>query len=347
MNFVSVCISAQSTRALRVCRRRSFRAMLLTAAIALLSLPCHAQQLENTQIQPTASVPMPATTQEQRPSLHSRTQTNPNILIGSGDLLSISVFDVPELSGKFRVEEDGSLSYPLLGVISAGGSTVTDFAVKVQNELRQKKLLNDPQVSVQISEFGTQGITVGGEIQKPGIFPALGSKRLYDVIALGGGLNAQAGNTVTIFRRGEAKGTQVSLQDSSGLPAATNISLYPGDTIIVQKAGTFYVLGDVQKPGGFIIDRPNISVLQALSVAQGPTKTAQLAKARILRKVGNTYQDFPVDIRPLLKGGMADLELRDGDVLYVPESGLRNFYQNSTQGLVGTLASASIYALNR
>ena len=325
----------------------SFRGSLITAAgLGLLASgsTCLAQQASSPGLTSPAASSQGSNV---APGLRPRTQANPNLLIGSGDLLNISVFDVPEMSGKFRVEEDGSISFPLLGTVNAGGTAVLDFANKLQDQLRQKKLIVDPQVSVQISEFGTQGITVGGEIQKPGIFPALGSKQLYDVIALGGGLNPQAGNTVTIFRRGVAKGTQFNLQDNAGLPIANSISLYPGDTVIVQKAGTFYVLGDVQKPGGFIIDRANISILQALSVAQGPTKTAQLGNARILRKDGSNYRDLPVDLRPLLSGKNSDLELRDGDVLYVPNSGLKTFYQNSTQGLVGTLAGAAIYALNR
>lgn len=272
---------------------------------------------------------------------------DPNLTIGPGDLLSVTVFDTPEMSGKFRVEESGNISLPLLGVMHVGGLSIFEFEHKVRAELIGRRLIRDPQVSAQVMEFGRQGVTVTGEVVRPGIFPILGGKRLFDVLALSGGVSPAAGGKAVIMRREPGHETNVVFRNSNGLIPAGNVPLYPGDTVLVQRAGIVYVLGDVTKPGGYIIERQTFSVLQALSAAQGTTKTSSLGAARVLRKTSDTeaYQDIAIDIRPLLKGQRPDMQLQDGDVLYVPISHWKDFYENSTQGILSTLASATIYSI--
>ncbi len=272
---------------------------------------------------------------------------NSDLVLGGGDSLSITVLDVPEMTGKFRVEENGDMSLPLLGIVPTRGLTATQLEKRMRDLLVEKQLVLHPQVSVQVLEFGAQGITVGGEVLRAGVYPAFGTKHLYEVLSLAGGLNSQAGNIATIFRRGEGTPIRINLRDEHGELRLSNVELHPGDTVIVQRAGMVYVLGDVQKPGGFLVDRPSISSLEALALAQGATKTTALDKARILRKDSTGYHEINFDFRPVLNAKAEDLPLRDGDILYLPMSGGKNFYQNSTQGIVGSLAGAMIYALAR
>ncbi len=301
--------------------------------------------------QPGTSAPVQSQTTTAPPALGDRRPltepVNSDLVLGGGDSLSVNVLDVPEMTGKFRVEENGNLSLPLLGTVQTKGMTATRLEGRIRDLLVEKQLVLHPEVSVQVLEFGAQGITIGGEVLRAGVYPAFGTKHLYEVLSLAGGLNPQAGNVATIFRRGEGTPIRIDLRDEHGELRLSNVELHPGDTVIVQRAGMVYVLGDVQKPGGFLVDRTSISSLEALALAQGTTKTTALDKARILRKDATGYHEISFDLRPVLRAKAEDLPLRDGDILYLPMSGGKNFYQNSTQGIVSSLAAAMIYAVTR
>ena len=130
---------------------------------------------------------------------HSATVTDQSaITIGPGDLFDLTVFDVPELILKVRVDSSGGVSLPLLGDLKLAGMTVRDSQRLIARELVARQLVKDPQVSLFIEEFATQGITVYGEVNTPGVYPLMGPHRLYDAISMAGGLTMKAGRTVTI-----------------------------------------------------------------------------------------------------------------------------------------------------
>jgi polysaccharide biosynthesis/export protein len=274
------------------------------------------------------------------------------IAIGPGDLLDLSVFDVPELVLKVRVDVNGCVSLAFLGDMKLAGMTVGNAQRLIARELVARQLVKDPQVSIFIEEFATQGITVYGEVNAPGIYPLMGPHHLYDVISAAGGLTLKSGRTVTVLRAGQSDRpevvalTTVNAGESpihSALEPA-NVAIYPGDTIVVSKAGMVYVLGEVNKPGGFLMeDNTSISVLKATALAGGTTKLASLKGSLILRKslAGTTQTRIPLD--KIYHGKAQDLQLHAEDILFVPLSNIRNY---GAMGLQGAIQAAvySIYA---
>jgi polysaccharide biosynthesis/export protein len=215
-------------------------------------------------------------------------------------------------------------------------------------------------VSIFIEEFATQGITVFGEVNAPGIYPLMGPHHLYDVISAAGGLTLKAGRTVTLLHAGENRDpeviglTNINAGDNSpahgtehGTEHGTdhgNVAVYPGDTVVVSKAGMVYVLGEVNKPGAFLMeDNTSISVLKATALAGGTTRLASLKGSMILRKSlsGTLQTRIPLD--KIYRGKASDLQLRAEDIVFIPLSNVKNY---GAMGLQGAIQAAvySVYA---
>jgi polysaccharide export outer membrane protein len=151
------------------------------------------------------------------PPQNTEQNQSPNILIGAGDLLSVVVFDTPELSTSARVTQDGEVNLPVLGRLHLAGMTTIDAARKIELELRTRRLLLEPHVTVLISEYATQGATVMGEVRTPGVYPTLGTRRLLDMISVAGGLQPTAGKTISIIHRDDPQHPEnIALQSQPG-----------------------------------------------------------------------------------------------------------------------------------
>lgn len=263
--------------------------------------------------------------------------------IGGGDLLDISVFDTPELSGKLRVTETGDVSFPLIGTLHMAGLTPKQAQDAVRQHLIDGDLVKDPQVTVTIAEYAAQGVTLIGEVMKPGIYPSLGGKTLFDLISLASGLTPVAGNTASITHRSSPdRPTTVQIRNSEGVLTIGNVELSPGDTVVIERAGIVYVLGDVGRPGGFVMEREKMSVLEALALAQGTNKSASLKKAMLLRKMPSGVQESRLDLKAILKNESPDILLQAGDIVYIPSSATKNVLL-SGQGVLQSVVGASIY----
>jgi polysaccharide export outer membrane protein len=124
--------------------------------------------------------------------------------------------------------------------------------------------------------------------------------------------------------------------------AASNVALQPGDTVVVPKAGIVYVLGEVTRPGGYVLNSTGgITVLQVVAVAGGPTHVASAGKTRLLRRTGNGFQEQRIDLKKLLRGKAPDVSVRDEDILFIPISGVKSALNAST--LIATVGTAAIY----
>ena len=263
--------------------------------------------------------------------------------IGVGDLLEVTVFDTPELSGKARVSNSGDVSLPLLGVLHVTGLTTDQAQKLVADALIQKQLVKEPQVSVFVAEYATQGVSVLGEVKHPGIFPSLGQHRLLDYISLAEGLTPLASTQVTITRRGTGAGVTITMPSLQSPTSDQNPEIVPGDTIFVARTGLIYVVGDVARPGGFALDHDqHLTVLQAIALAQGVNGTAAKSKARLIRKTAGGNQEIPVNLARLMHSRENDLPLQDNDILFVPNSSTRSVLK-ATQYAIGGIASAAIY----
>src|SRR2546422_804652 len=241
------------------------------AALAILALPLgygFAQDRVGSQeVRPEAPPSAPQATSVVARSIGSP----PALLIGAGDLLEVGLYGVPDFKTDVRVNSSGEISLPMLGAAAVSGLSVEQAETLIERKLSQKGLFNNPHVTVFEKEYATQGISVLGEVQKPGIYPLLGSRRLYDAISAAGGTTPKAGRYVLITRRNDPQ-RSVRAPLLTGAPESmeNNVPVKPGDTIVVSKAGVVYVVGDVHQPGGFVMENGNdITLLRAIALPQG------------------------------------------------------------------------------
>jgi polysaccharide export outer membrane protein len=280
-------------------------------------------------------------------ALDQQRNSAPNITIGAGDLLNIVVFDTPELTTSARVSQDGDVNLPVLGSMKLAGMNTIDAARKIEDELRSRHLIIDPHVTLFIMEYASQGATVMGEVRSPGVYPTLGSRKLLDMISVAGGLQTTAGKTVSIVHRDDPQHpVTVTLQSApSTLYAQENPVILPGDTVIVAKAGIVYVIGDVLKPGGFLIDNNTpISVMQSLSLAGGWDKTAALSKTKLIRKTTEGREEVDLDLKHVTYGSQADISVKDGDILFVPSSITKTMTYRGIEAAISITGGLLIYA---
>jgi polysaccharide export outer membrane protein len=246
---------------------------------------------------------------------------NSNVKLGIGDLIEITVFGVPDLTTKTRVSGSGDVYLPLIDYVHVAELTTDEAQELIQKRLEDGGFVRGPHVAIFVDESASQAITVIGEVIRPGAYPAIGERRLFDLISAAGGLTDKAGRNVTIEHHGDPS-RKVDLQLSSNLAEDTqnNVDVFPGDTIIVSRAGVIYVVGDVNHPSGFLIEDTNLSVLKALALAGGSTRTSALNKTRILRQTPNGVQEIPVNLKKVLYAKAPDLPLVKGDILFIPGS---------------------------
>ena len=201
------------------------------------------------------------------------------LTIGIGDLLKISVMGAPEYDQDVRVAGSGDIVIGLVGRVHVAGQTTEQAQALIRKRLVDGGYFADPQVSVFEKEFATQGVSVLGEVQKPGVYPVTGPRRLFDVLSLAGGTTPKAGQVVTISSRDKVKTLQmVSFSTDPQKNMAANVDILPGDTVVVSKAGIVYVVGDVKRPMGVVMENGgHITVLQALATAEGANSNCRPA----------------------------------------------------------------------
>jgi polysaccharide export outer membrane protein len=264
------------------------------------------------------------------------------LVIGPGDDLDITVYGAPDLSGHVRVSADGNISMPLIGYVRIAGLSSSEAEAAIEAQLRKNSVVNNPQVSVYVKEYTSSGISVAGEVAKPGFYSALGSRRLFDVLQAAGGTTDKAANKVLITHRNQNDATTVYISKDPAEMAASNIDLEPGDTVVVPKAGIVYILGEVTRPGGYVLNSTGgVTVLQIVAVAGGPTHVAAAGKTRLLRRTESGFQEQRIDLKKLLRGKAHDVSVRNDDILFIPSSALKTALNASA--LVAVAASTAIY----
>ena len=292
------------------------------AVIAMLAPPLTyvfaQERVDSPRVQAEAPPSAPLTS----PVAARSTSSPPDMLIGAGDLLEISLYGMPDFKSDVRVSSGGEISLPMLGTVAVGGLSVEQAQLLIERKLSEKSLFNDPHVTVFEKEYATQGISVLGEVQKPGIYPLLGSRNLYDALSAAGGTAPKAGRYVLITRRNDPQHpVRVPLLTGAAESMETNVTVEPGDTIVVSKAGVVYVVGDVHQPGGFVMENGNdITVLKAIALAQGTNPNAALNAARLIRKTPEGSKDVPLPLKQILAAKAPDPQLQPDDVVFVPGS---------------------------
>jgi len=282
-----------------------------------------------------------ASTQNPHPLPHS------NARLGVGDLIEVVVFGVPDLSTKSRISGSGDLYLPLIDYVHVADLSTDEAQELIQKRLEDGGFVRNPHVSIFVNEAASQSITVLGEVNRPGPYIANGERRLFDVISAAGGLSEKAGRVVTVEHR-DTPGEKVELHLSSNLSddGKSNVDVFPGDTIIISRAGIVYVVGDVNHPSGFMIDDVNLTVLKALALAGGSTRTSALNKTKILRQTPSGVQEIPVNLKKVMYAKAPDLPLVKGDVLFIPGSSAKAAAYRTGEAAMSMSTALAVVAIH-
>jgi len=249
----------------------------------------------------------------------------PALKIGSGDLIELNVYDAPDLSGRYRVDEKGEITIPLLGPVHVEGATAEEAGTAIENRYVEAEILKpgNAHANVFIAEYATQGIVVNGAVRNPGLYPALGVRMLNDVISAAGGVLPAAASKVLITRKSDPQNpVTVDYNPDALIPVIPQVQVLPGDSIVVPSAGIVYVLGNVNRPGGFVLNgRGALTVEEAMALAGGDRKAAALNRVQLVRTLEDgRKEDIVIAVNLIQKGKAPDVAMKDGDILYVPTS---------------------------
>jgi polysaccharide export outer membrane protein len=236
--------------------------------------------------------------------------------IGPGDFLDISEYRTPEFHSAVRVSAAGTVMLPMVKEVRIGGMDEWAAARAIEAALIAQGMLLHPQVSVLVTAYAGQDVSVLGEVARPGVYPYTLHHRLLDVISAAAGLSQNAGRLVNVFHRGDPNTPHPVVLDPSGTDSATdhNPELAPGDTIQVSRAGLVYVIGDVVRPGGFPVDP-----------GQGRTLTT-------------------LNLKRLLRGQDPDQPVHDRDILFVPDSMAKNLINRTVESAIQSAIGVTIYS---
>lgn len=290
----------------------------------------------------------------------------PDYALGPEDVLTITVFNLPEMTETVRVENDGTITVKLLGPVKAAGLTVAQLRDELQTDWG-KTYLQDPHVTVFIRQFHSSPVSVVGAVAKPGLYQLPGPRSLIQVLAMAGGVNmpgtaagnlqggAPAGRWAYVTRKkgftglkpedgiAELAPDQIKVDLGRLLyshDAALNIDIKPFDTVTVSKAGVVYVVGNVTKSGGFTLEnRDNLTALEALSLAEGFKPGSNTKHDEIIHTLPDgTRQIVTVNLGKIMKGKAKDPVLTANDILVVPASTVKAL---SGSGIATALSTVS------
>jgi polysaccharide export outer membrane protein len=236
-------------------------------------------------------------------------------VIGAQDVVTVTVYDHVDLTGSFTVESDGSLTYPLIGRIKAAGLTLREFENALKTALSDGFLKN-PQLSVSMDQYKSQRVFVMGEVRAPGAYQLTGNMTVIEALAKAGGTTQAAYEEVLVVRpHANAKGDgparvddseatvlRANIREMQSGSLSQNLTLKDGDTIVVNKAQSVYVFGQVRSPGAYPIDR-GTTVLQALSLAGGVTDRGSTGRVKIVRTVDGKKKELKVKLTDTVEPG--------------------------------------------
>jgi polysaccharide export outer membrane protein len=268
------------------------------------------------------------------------------VTLGVGDLIEVSVYNVPELATKARVSNSGDIYLPLVDYVHVEGLTQEEAQSLIEKRLADGGFVRNPHVTIFIDEFTSQGVTILGEVGRPGIYPDIGDHKLYQVISQAGGFSQNASRKITILRRNQADPIHIVLPRNLGDELSGNVEILPGDTITVPRAPIIYVVGDVGRPSGILADNGTMTVLQALALAGGANKTAKLGAARILRKAPNgDVTENKVGIKKMLEAKAPDVPLQADDILFIPISGGKILAARTFDATMSVATAMALYTI--
>ena len=269
------------------------------------------------------------------------------VAIGPGDLLDVVEFRTPEFHSGVRVSAAGTVTLPMIGDVQVNGMDEREAAHAIEAALVAKDMLLHPRVSVLVTAYAGEDVSVLGEVARPGVYAYTVHHRLLDLISSASGLTPNAGGLVSIFHRSEPDVPHAVVLDPSGTDTGAdhNPELMAGDTVQVSRAGLVYVIGDVMRPGGFAVDpAQGLTVVQALTLAWGPTQNAATSRAMLIREQKGGRTLITLNLKRMLHGQEPDQPIHDHDILFVPDSMAKNMMNRTIESAIQSAVGVTIYA---
>ena len=287
-----------------------------------------------------------------------------DVKIMPGDVISIATYGAPELTTTsltstgtifgtsspivvgLKVGAQGEVLLPYLGAVKLAGLPLSGASVFLSNALKERGFLVDPQVSVQLVDSPTRMIAVIGEVLRPSAVPAFEQLRLLDAISACGGFTMLASHTITIRRPSVADPIIVQLGADPRAANESNIPLMAGDTLIVPKVGSVFVVGQVKTQSAIPLSgNTPVTVMRALAMAGGVNFGAALSKARIIRTTAdNQHVEIMLDLKKLMYGKQQDIALVSDDVLFIPSNTFKASVAAGGASVAASLISQGVYA---
>ena len=272
----------------------------------------------------------------------------PPLKIGSGDLLEVTMFENADLSGRFRVDDQGNITVPLIGSVHVAGETAEEAAADIEKRFVDAQILQraESHATVFIAEYATQGITVNGEVKSPGVYPALGVRMLNDVISSAGGVTLTAASKVVITHKDDPT-NQITVDyiPEALKPVIPEVQIFPGDTVVVPRAGIVYVLGNVNRPGGYVLDgRSMLTIEEVMALAGNSGHAAAIKRVQLVRTLDDGRKEsITIPVNRIYKGQAPDVAMKDGDILYVPTSNGKLITEQAITSAIGIGTSIAVY----
>jgi polysaccharide export outer membrane protein len=283
----------------------------------------------------------------------------PHYILGPNDEISILSLHAEEIANKpIRITTSGDINLLMIGRIHVAGMTLEALEAEVTERL--KAYIRQPDVTINVTQFRSQPVSVFGAVGTPGVVQLEGRKTLIEVLSMAGGLKPEAGSRIRVTRKSEwgpiplpavvtegdysvAEVNIRSVEDATR--PEDNIAILPNDVITVSRAEMVYVMGEVKKPGGFPLnDKRTISIIEALARAEGPGPTAKVKDSKIIREVADSNRiEIAVNLQDVLHGKAKDVMLQPNDILYVPTSYAKSTARRTLDTVIQMTTGAVIY----
>ena len=247
-------------------------------------------------------------------------------LLGPEDMIEITVWGHEDLKRTIPISLEGTITFPMIGEVRAAGNS-TQQLEKILAKRLGDGYLNNPQISVTVREYKSQKVFIMGEVKNPGTYPVTKENNLLFALSQAGGFTKDAGEEVVVIRSPDPSKREkmtleeaaadkkittlrVNLKDALGGDRKDNIPIRDGDSIIVPKMPFFFVMGEVQKPGQYNLER-GTTVLMGISIGGGLTPKSAQNRTKIVREVEGKKTEIRVKMEDLIQ---------PGDTIIVPES---------------------------
>jgi polysaccharide biosynthesis/export protein len=295
---------------------------------------------------PSAAQPVPAAQPDPQDSAKDTVNVPGVVKLGPGDLIEVNVYNVPELTTKARISNSGDVYLPLIDYVHVEGLTQEEGQTVIEKRLEEGGFVRNPHVTIFVDDAQSQGVTILGEVSKPGIYPDVADHKLYEVISEAGGFTISASRKIGIIRRDQPQALQIVLPRNLSEDLTGNVEILPGDTITIPRAPIIYVVGDVGRPSGLLVDNGSLTVLQAIALAGGTNHTAKMGGVRIIHKTPAGMTETKVQLKKMLEAKSPDITLQADDILFVPVSGARVAAARTFDAAVSAATAVSIYAVH-